>query len=162
MDHSELISRLKFIGKIQKGDKINVKHMFVQPDSFVTKLSRTLFNIDDRTNTFIFLTSILSKSFDLLAAQLESNQDAVISSGGLLGSKGRPKGNQSGDHFYNILSINLVQDLHNSITGIKNLKQTYDEDKLFGCKMDVMLEEVEARLAEFESKYEFLKRNEEE
>jgi hypothetical protein len=185
MDHSELISRLKFIGKIQKGDKINVKHMFIQPESLMTKLSRTIFNIDDRTNTFIFLTSILGKSFDLLTAQLENTPESFrerelcirsssstsdeSSVGSILGPKKppkhlngdgdntRPRVGVTKDNFFNILSINLAQDLRNSIVGLKNLKYTYDDDKLFCCKMDVMLEEVSARLTEFEGRYDFLK-----
>lgn len=190
MDHSELISRLKFIGKIQRGDKINVKHMFIQPESFITKLSRTLFNIDDRANTFIFLTSILGKSFDLLTAQLENTREPptnrgnifrgdeeqpvdIDPQGGRSGKKGKPRGmdiesvlplrgyevqpRKDSSSYSNILSINLSQDLRNSIVGLKNLKLTYEDDKLFCCKMDVMLEEVSARIIELETRYDFLK-----
>ena len=34
----EVISRLKFIGKIHKGDKINIQTFTVQPQTFSTKL----------------------------------------------------------------------------------------------------------------------------
>ena len=38
----EVISRLKFIGKVQKGEKINVKYMFIQPEGIITRISRTI------------------------------------------------------------------------------------------------------------------------
>ena len=50
----EVISRLKFIGKIQKGEKINVKYMFVQPKGIATRISRTIINQDNRNNTLNF------------------------------------------------------------------------------------------------------------
>ena len=47
----EVISRLKFIGKVQKGEKINVKYMFIQPEGIATKISRSLINHCNRQNT---------------------------------------------------------------------------------------------------------------
>ena len=37
----DIIPRIKFIGKIQKGEKINVKHMNIQQDSLITKFTRS-------------------------------------------------------------------------------------------------------------------------
>jgi hypothetical protein len=61
----EIISRLKFIGKIQKGEKINVKHMCIQPEGFITTISRTLINQCNRHTCLIFIKNTILKSFEL-------------------------------------------------------------------------------------------------
>ncbi len=47
---NEVISSLKFIGKLKKGDKINTKFMYTQPDGVWTRFSRTFINQDDPIN----------------------------------------------------------------------------------------------------------------
>lgn len=124
-----MIAKLKFIGTIQTGDKINVKLMTIQNDCFLTKLNRTIFNIDDRGNTLIFITSIINKSFELLTS-LEK---------------------EKGDNFFRMaLYTNLISDIKKSIEGIKNLEETYDSDKLFCCKLEVLREEISARIGKVE------------
>ena len=39
---TDVLSKIKFIGRWQKGDKINVKYLYVQPDSWWTRLSNTI------------------------------------------------------------------------------------------------------------------------
>ena len=60
----ETISRLKFIGKIQIGDKVNLKFMYMQPDGLMTQLSRSI-NQDNRTKTLIFLQDTINKTFEI-------------------------------------------------------------------------------------------------
>jgi hypothetical protein len=57
--NEDIIPKLKFISKLNKGDKINVKSMYIQPNNFYNKISRSFFNIDDRTNTLIFVQTTL-------------------------------------------------------------------------------------------------------
>ena len=47
----DIIPRIKFIGKIQKGEKINVKHMNIQQDSIMNKIIRSFIHTDTRANT---------------------------------------------------------------------------------------------------------------
>jgi hypothetical protein len=42
--YQEVISKLKFIGKLKKGEKVNTKQMYVQEEGLMTTLSRTLQN----------------------------------------------------------------------------------------------------------------------
>ena len=48
----ELISVLKFIGKIGKDEKLNVKDMSIQPNNYITSLIRSFIQYDNRNNTF--------------------------------------------------------------------------------------------------------------
>ena len=53
-NNKETISRLKFIGKIQIGDKINIKDMYLQTDGLLTQVARTIF----QENISFFIKSV--------------------------------------------------------------------------------------------------------
>lgn len=128
---NDIISKLKFIGKIQKGEKINVKNMYVQPDGIATKISRSFINIDTRANTFNFLNTVVKRSFDLISLHSGSNSS-----------------------FDKNLCINLIKDLRESKTGIENLKETYNSDVMFGCKLETLIQDIEGRLTELDKVYD--------
>jgi hypothetical protein len=130
----DIIPRIKFIGKIQKGEKMNVKHMQVHPDSIVTKIIRSFVHTDTRANTFTFINTSIKKGFDILAMHLDNNRQ-----------------------FDRTLCQNLIADLRQCKAGMQNVKDTYIEDLMFCCKMDALMEETEARIHDIESKYAFLK-----
>lgn len=132
-DSSEVISRLKFISKIQKGEKINtryVKNPVVQPEGIITSISRSIFYIDNRENTLIFLSSTIKRSFELLN----------------LYSKGDSSFDKSMTH-------NLLKDLSSCLIGLDNIKSTYLTDIMFCCKIDTLLQDITARLSEFSEDY---------
>ena len=121
----EVISRLKFIGKIQKGEKINVKYMYVQPEGFITKISRTLINQCNRHSCLIFIKNTISRSFELVSSYKSSNKEC--------------------DH---IMRINIIKDLKCSKQGILNLKETYKEDLKISCDFDTLIEDIDSKLTE--------------
>jgi hypothetical protein len=126
----ETISRLKFISKIQKGEKINTRKMYIQPEGILTTISRTFINHDNRINTLNFIHDTIYKSFDLLVKY---------------------------DKSYNFndreLCINLINDLKSSKTGLSHLKNTYITDLKFCCDMDTLLENIDAKLMLYIQKY---------
>ena len=121
----EVISRLKFIGKVQKGEKINVKYMFIQPEGIITRISRTIINQDCRENTLNFVRNTISSSFQIINMYSAS-----------------PK--ESQQH----IRTNIMQDLKHSTKGIINLKNTYIDDVKLGCDLDTLLQEIDAFLVE--------------
>jgi hypothetical protein len=121
--NEDVISQLKFIGKIQKGEKINARRMYVQPNSFLTALSRSFLNQDSRINTFNFISHTIKKSFELLSFH-----------------EGSTKGSSK------IWRKNIIKDLKESKNGLLNLKDTYSDDVLFCCKIETLLQDVDARL----------------
>jgi hypothetical protein len=123
IEDNEIISRLKFIGKIQKDEKINVKYLYVQPDNILTRISRTIVAPDNRNNTCNFITSTIKRSFDILNLHLNNN---------------RP--------FDKVYCYNLITDLRKAEEGLQNLIKTYKEDKMFACKIETIIEEIRARL----------------
>ena len=123
-NNKEIFSRLKFIGKIQIGEKINLKYLLLQEDGLITQLTRTIFQ-DNRNKTLIFINDTINKSFELLKCYDKSKK---------LSEK--------------ILCANLISDLRHSKNGLQNLKETYATDLKFVCDIDCLLQLIDAKLLE--------------
>lgn len=129
----EVISRLKFIGKVQKGEKINVKYMFVQPEGIATRISRTLIHQDNRSNTLNFLRGTIARTFEIISTYKTSTKES-----------------------HRHISIHVINDLRQAKNGLNNLKDTYLTDIKFTCDIDTLLQEIDAKLAEITSDVEEL------
>ena len=129
--NKETISRLKFIGKIQIGDKVNLKNMYIQPDGLITQISRSILQ-DSRSKTLVFLQDTISKTFEILKCyeRTKKNSDKIM-------------------------CANLINDLKNSKNGLCNLKETYSMDIKFTCDLDTLLQTIDAKLSEIESNHLF-------
>ena len=127
--NQEIISKLKFIGKIKKGEKINTRHMYVQPDGLGTSIIRTFIYQDNRGNVLNFCQETISRAFELLITYERSEKNA--------------------EH---VLFGNLLVDLQQATTGLTNLKFTYIADTKFCCDMDTLLQIITARLDTYVNK----------
>ena len=127
-DHNlrEVLSRLKFISKIQTGEKINLRYMYIQNDGLITQFFRTLFP-DNRIKTFAFVTETINKSFEILKFYGTSTKLSE-----------------------QIMCRNLIYDLKESKNGLVNLKETYNLDLKFGCDIQTLLQMIDAKLLEYE------------
>ena len=132
-NNKEVMSRLKFIGRIQKGEKINVRHMFVQPDSFLTSISRTVIHPDNKTNTLGFVQSTINRAFEIIEHSF-----------------------CSGKNYQKEMCRHLVRDLNVAKNGMKNLKETYIADVKFCCDMDTMLQDIEAKISSLSKETDLL------
>lgn len=128
--YQEIISRLKFIGKLKKGEKINTKQMYVQQEGLATTLSRTFWAQDNRINTINFIHETIKFSFELL-----NNYDR---------SDSTPEKE---------LAKHLVKDLRQVNQGLEKLKQTYILDTKFCCDIDTLMEDIKAKLVVYNEKY---------
>ena len=122
---SEVISKLKFIGKLQKGEKINVKYLYVQPSNWITRLSRTFYSTDNRMNAFNFIEGTINRSFEIITV---SRQNRTSTSEKLIDT----------------ISI----DLREAITGITNFKDTYKDDVMICCKLATLIENIMYRIGD--------------
>lgn len=123
----EIISRLKFIGHIQKDEKVDVRRVNVQPNTVMTKISRTVLYPDNRVNTIKFVRDVISRSFEIIERYMLHNEAL------------RCKG--------------IVSDLIKAKQGMMNLKYTYNDDIKFCCDMDVLIEDVVSQLNNLCVKY---------
>ena len=127
--NQEIISKLKFIGKIKKGEKINTRHMYVQPDGLSTSIIRTFIYRDNRGNVLNFCQETISRAFELLVTYERSEKNTE-----------------------QVLFGHLLTDLQHATNGLANLKFTYIADTKFCCDMDTLLQIITARLDGYISK----------
>ena len=125
--NKDVISKLKFIGKLKKGEKVNVKLLYVQQDGLVTQLSRTFLQ-DNRSKTLTFVQDTINKSFDLISYYGKSIRVSE-----------------------KIMSSNLIDDLKKSKVGLVNLKETYIDDVKFCCDLETLLQLIDAKLIEYDN-----------
>jgi hypothetical protein len=125
-NNKEIISRLKFIGKIQIGEKISLKDMNLQQDGLVTQIYRTI-NQDNRFKTLVFIQDTITKTFEIIKCYDKSKKNSD-----------------------KVMCMNLINDLKKSRNGILNLKETYNTDVKFICDIDTLLEIIEAKLSEID------------
>ena len=119
----EVISRLKFISRINGGEKINVRYMYVQQDDIATRLSRTLYHKDNRNNALTFIKDTIDRSFEIIKTYKTSKQESK-----------------------KILCGHIISDIKEAKKGILNLKETYLEDIMFCCRIDVVVQDMDARI----------------
>jgi hypothetical protein len=121
---SEALSDLKFIGKIKKGEKINTKYRFVhQNDDFMTKLIRTIYYVDNRANTLLFIKRTVQRCFEILNYKQHFDTQSEIA-----------------------MSDNIITDLKQVIVGIDNIKITYSNDISFCCSLDTICQHINGKL----------------
>lgn len=125
-NNEEIISRLKFLGYIEKGEKIDVRHINRQPDSLITKVSRTILYKDNRINTRNFVKNVIHRTFEILELMTLKSDHSVVKS--------------------------ILNDLLSAKKGILNLKSTYGDDTKFCCDMDVILEQIDTKISLYEPK----------
>ena len=124
--NKETISRLKFIGKVQIGDKIDLKNMHLQADGLYTQITRII-NQENRIKTLVFLQDTINKAFEILKCYDASFKNAD-----------------------KLMCINIITDLKQSQNGLLNLKETYSYDIKFCCDIDVLLPMINAKLSEID------------
>lgn len=126
----DVIPKLKFIARLKKGDKINVKNMYIQQMTLYNRIDRSFFNHDDRSNTYLFISDIIKKGFDLFTHHITSPNP-----------------------YNEILCSNIFTDIQNTKQGLIHLKETYADDVMFTCKIDSLIEDIHARLTELAVKH---------
>jgi hypothetical protein len=123
---AELLSNLKFLSKINKDQKINVRDMFIQENNWTTSLSRTVYKVDNRKNTLHFIQNLITTSFSTCKSLIHSDNKSDYT-----------------------MAQSLLKGLLNSRNGIENLKYTYKDDIHFACILDTIIENINVQITEF-------------
>tara|TARA_B100000401_G_scaffold438316_1_gene386378 strand:+ start:5205 stop:5639 length:435 start_codon:yes stop_codon:yes gene_type:complete len=135
-NNNEIISKLKFISRIDKGEKINVQGLFLQEESYLTSISRTILRPESRTKTLSFLQNVINKSIEIIVSYLTSH-----------------------DYSQHLIATNLLKDLEESKKGLDNLKTTYSEDVMFCCNMDSLIEMIDIKISDINTNYNTIVEN---
>lgn len=94
------------------------------------RIDRSFFNHDDRSNTYLFVSDVIKKGFELFSHNISSNNP-----------------------YNEILCANIFSDIQNTKNGLIHLKETYTDDMMFTCKIDSLIEDIHARLTELAVKH---------
>lgn len=123
---NETISKLKLIGRISNGDKLNVKGLFIQRDNIFTKISRWLYYIDNRNNTVNFVRTTIYNTFTIINNLSKSNK-----------------------RYDNLILINVLEDMESAKAGILNLMKTYEDDVKMNCDLLCLIESITVELTKY-------------
>lgn len=126
-NEKEIISRLKFIGRLNKNEKINTRFMYVQANNMTTTIIRTIFYQDNRYNTLNFIDDTINKIFGFIDSYKNSDKNSAKA-----------------------ICKNIIIDLKQSKIGMCNLKDTYKLDIKFCCDIDTFMENIDTKLLELE------------
>jgi len=125
----DTIIKLKFIGTFQSNEKIDVRNLRVEQNTIFTPIKRMFYG-ESRNTTFDFLNTIIEKSFNIINSFIRTDK---------LSEK--------------IFCKNILNDLVNCISGLKNIQRTYTDDKLFFCNVQTLIESIQAKLIEIKEQY---------
>lgn len=125
-DCQDVISKLKFLSKINKGEKINVTKLILQTEGIVTSISRSFWNTDNRNNAISFIQNTINQSITLIFKYAKSERESE-----------------------QILAKEMIKDLKSSKNGIVNLKTAYKSDTMFCCNIDAFIQGIDAKMQEY-------------
>lgn len=121
----DTISDLKFIGRINRGEKMLARYRTVQPDTLMTKMVRTFYFHEGRDHTLNFIRKTIMECLNIIAL------------------------NKNSDKEYDCEMVrNIIADLRKSLNGINNIKDTYSDDTSFCCALETIEQQIKARLQE--------------
>jgi len=121
-DYKDVITKLKFIGKIQPGEKINTKYyMAIVNNDWWTSVLRTFYNFESRGCTLNFLNETIKRAIEI-AGEIKKKPDA--------------------DEEQTMLH-HIYSDLAQAIEGIDNLKKTYSNDKIVVASLETIIEQIQ-------------------
>jgi len=136
----DVIGRLKFISKINKGEKVNVRELFIRDnDSVLQRLLRTVRN----ATTYISSSEIVESKEATLAFIQETVNNAIT----LIAVYRRDED----DFKQNIANI-IVENLDKSKCGIRNSIATYHYDRKFISEAEAVIQTLEARISSMKKK----------
>ena len=123
-----LSSKLKFVGKIKSGQKINVETQSIQENTYWTSMSRTMSG-ESRNKVYNYISDVIQDSLSILDSLSNSSNEYDIK-----------------------VCKNLITDLINLNPGVTSLQETYASDKMYVAKLQTLSENLEVKLKELCSK----------
>lgn len=122
----EVATRLKFIGTLKSGQKVDPSNLTTENNTLLTPLRRMFFGIS-RDVVLKFFSDTIERTFEIVKATCGSNHVAE-----------------------KIFCSNVINDLIKSTEGLKEQQITYDDDEMFKCELDTLIESIHGFLFEIQ------------
>ena len=136
----ELSSILKFISQIKKDEKLNTKYLYVSNNSYWTRFMRTFFENESRDSTYLFIQNNLYKTFSLLDSYINNNLEQYF-------SNNSDETSSSDNEISPLFIKSIINDLIKCKDGIINLQFTYQDDRIFICKLNTCILYIDSFLS---------------
>lgn len=128
----ELVSKLKFISKIKQREKIDIEYLqVVSADSWLNSFYRTFISrSESRDSTLEFVKNIIKEAFELSYKYL----------------------NCDGEYSKNIGKM-LIKSIVESKIGLKNLADTYSDDRLYESEIDAFILFIDTKINDIDKQF---------
>lgn len=126
----EVLTRLKLIGTLKPGEKLDIRKMRIESNNILTPLKRMFFG-DSREATYTFFCNTIERAFSILYSLASTNKTSDI-----------------------IICSHIVEDMELAIEGIKNVQNTYKDDKMYFCNLETLMQTIHAKNMDVKEKYE--------
>ncbi len=134
----EVFINLKIFSKIKKHDKLCFSGNSLEIDNRYAAFFRRWFSSDDRSKSIDYINAIIKRVFAIVD-ETYSNEKTKES---------KTINNQSSP--FKEENSNLLQrfsiELTNTMTGLDNLKKTYDDDSLIKSNLDLIMDKIKIRI----------------
>lgn len=131
MTIDQILTNLKIISKIKKGEKIiTTNNMIMEIDNRYFQWARRWWEQNSRISTVDFFNKILERAFQIID-DTYNNKDKE-------------------NYYFNEENSRILQkfslELNNSCQGLNNLKETYTDDETVKSQLDIMTEKINIRI----------------
>ena len=130
MTTDQILTNLKIISKIKKGEKMITNNMIMEIDNRYLQWVRRWWEQNSRISTIDFFNKILDRAFEIIDKTYD-NKDKQ-------------------NYYFNEENSRILQkfslELSNARQGINNLKETYTDDETTKSQLDIMDEKINQRI----------------
>lgn len=124
----ELVSKLKFVSKINEGELVDVHTLTIMETGIATSLYRTfLTRSESRKITLEFFGRIIKDAFDMIILYLKERDD-----------------------FSQQIGVMMLRALREAQEGIINHGKTYRKDRMYTSEIETLMLTLDAKLKEFD------------
>ncbi len=132
----DIVSKLRFIAKININEKLDVHTLTLYRNNWITSIYRTYHNIfssetESKEITLGFIRQVIGDAFDLSTIHL--NKD---------------------DTFSQRISLMIIQSLKEARTGLFNLLSTYKGDRMFISKIETLIQTLNMKTDDLDKIFE--------
>ena len=125
----DVLSKLKFLSKIKKGEKLNVTSLTISEDTFFTNIQRYFHVLESRDKTLEFIKRVSDDALNIALKCLQSR-----------------------DSFHHNIGRIVISNLREIKGGIDNLGSTYGEDRMFVAKIETFQTLLDVKIMDLEEK----------
>jgi hypothetical protein len=132
---NNVISKLIFISKVKKGEKLNIKNLFVRDNNdILQRFLRTIRNnilwedSESKQSTINFLSSVTDEALNLVSIYRQNPNN----------------------EFNNNIADMIVDNIKKALQGMESIVHTYKDDRLYSSQIETMLNTLNLRLKAYD------------